>query len=113
MTAPMASTLIRTGLWLEIAILVTFIIRERLAESAFARSVTPGLLGNLMIIGALLIVAGFILSFFGRAAKVIEGSHCAVCRRRIRPGDIYCREHLRGVIAEEEEKLRRSVERRI
>lgn len=101
----MASTILRLGLYLLVVVFALYIIETAFENSAVADFVDSSLLQQGMVIGVLLLVAGVVLRVFERAAAKIPKNRCSICRTPVTKGAIYCREHLRGILAEEDEKV--------
>ena len=100
----MASTVLRLGLYILVVVFALYIIDTAFESSVIADFVDTSLLSSAMGLGALLLIAGFVLRVMERAASKIPASRCAVCRTPVPKGAIYCREHLRNILAEEDEK---------
>lgn len=105
----MSRTLLRVGLWTIVAVLALYIMREAMSGSPFARSLSDTLLNTIGLVG--LGIVGFavilgIAEFIGR--KTLRKSFCIVCHRKIRYGDLYCREHLRDQVYEGQDQSRRT-----
>ena len=100
----MASTVLRLGLYLLVIVFALYIVDTAFESSVVADFVDASLLSSAMGIGALLLIAGIVLRIMERAASKIPASRCSVCRTPVPKGAIYCREHLRNILAEEDEK---------
>ena len=102
----MSSTLLRLGLWIIILVISLYVMRETLEESHIREYVEMGLLAKAITVGALLIVAGVVMRLLEKGSKKIGvgKNRCVVCRAPIAHGAIYCRNHLRRVLEQEDEK---------
>jgi hypothetical protein len=100
----MASTLLRLGLWILVIVLSLYVIHETFEESPIAEYVPMNMLQDALIVGGLLLAAGVILRMFEKGAKVVVKNRCTVCRAPIPMGAIYCREHLRAVLHDEDQR---------
>lgn len=100
----MSSTLLRGGLWTVILVLAAWVMHESFEEMPAAEFFAPAMLQKALVLGGLLIVGGIVLRMFEKTAKVVTQNRCAVCRKPIAKGAIYCREHLRNVLHQEDER---------
>lgn len=100
----MASTLLRFGLWIIVIALAMYVIHESFEDSPVAEYVPMGLLQKALAAGGILLVAGVIFKVLEKGAKVVTKNRCRVCRVPIPPGGIYCRQHLRNILHEEDER---------
>ncbi|HWS73276.1 MAG TPA: hypothetical protein VN605_14270 [Thermoanaerobaculia bacterium] len=100
----MSSTLLRAGLWIVILVLAAWVMHESFEETAAAEYFAPAMLQKALVLGGLLVVAGIGLRMFEKTAKVVKHNRCAVCKKAIAPGAIYCRAHLRNVLHEEDDR---------
>jgi hypothetical protein len=62
------------------------------------------MLQKALVLGILLVVAGLIVRVLEKGASKIVKNRCTVCKTPIPPGAIYCRAHLRNVLAREDER---------
>ena|ERR1043165_7218109 len=100
----MSSTVLRLGLWILIVVLALYVLHESFEESPIAEMIPIPLMSKALALGAILIVAGIILRMFEKSARVVVKNRCAKCRTPIPHGAIYCREHLRNILHDEDEK---------
>ena len=100
----MSSTLLRAGLWIVILVLAAWVLHESLEETPAAEFFATGMLEKAVVLGGLLIAAGVVLRMFEKTAKVVTQNRCAVCRKAIPSGAIYCRAHLRNVLHTEDDR---------
>lgn len=100
----MYSTLLRLGLWTLILVLATYVFRESVAQPHVAEMIPTGMLTQAIAVAVLLIIAGIVTRIFGKGAEAVRKNRCSVCRKPIPSAAIYCREHLRTILAEEDEK---------
>lgn len=100
----MATTLLRLGLWILVLVLALYVIDASYAEQPIADLIETSLLQQAMLLGAVLIVAGFVTRVLGKGAKVVTKNRCQVCRTPVPPGAIYCRAHLRSILSDEDAK---------
>jgi hypothetical protein len=66
--------------------------------------IATGMLQQAIVVAVILIIAGIVFRILDKGASKVRKNRCAVCRTPIVPGAIYCREHLRTILAEEDEK---------
>ncbi len=101
----MYSTLLRLGLWTLILVLALYVVDITYPDEPIAELITPELLGQAGSLAVVVIVAGIAVRILGSGAKAVAGKNrCRVCRTAIPPGAIYCRAHLRSIIADEDDK---------
>jgi hypothetical protein len=104
MTLVMATTLLRLGLWTLILVLALFVVRETYSDQPLAEMIPTAMLQQVLIVAALAVVAGLIFRVLGKGAKKVIKNRCVVCKTAIPPGAIYCRAHLRSILADEDDK---------
>lgn len=102
----MSSTLFRFGLYLVVAVLAVFIARDNIAP--IQQYVSDQLLQHMLLAAGAMIVVGVVLKMFEKTAKVVTKNRCAVCRTPITAGAIYCRAHLRSILADEDDRTHRT-----
>lgn len=100
----MYETVLRLGLWTLILVLVLFVASTSMPELPFLDLVSHELLSQVLIASVVLIIAGVILKIFDRGKKVVVKNRCRVCKAPIVPGALYCRQHLRSILYEEEDR---------
>lgn len=101
----MSTTLLRLGLWTLIAVLALYVLATTYADESWAELIPMRMLQQALVVSGVVIVAGIVLRILGfGASKVTAKNRCRVCRTPIVPGAIYCRAHLRSILAEEDEK---------
>ena len=101
----MSATLLRLGLWTVILVLVLFVLVTTYPDEPWAELIPMVMLQQALTLGGALVAAGVVMRILGKGAKVVVAKNrCQVCRRPIATGALYCREHLRSIIAEEDEK---------
>lgn len=101
----MATTLLRLGLWTVILVLVLYVLATTYPEEPWAEMIPMPMLQQALTLGGVVIAAGVVLRILGKgASKVVAKNRCRVCRKAIATGALYCREHLRSILAEEDQK---------
>lgn len=100
----MSSTLLRIGLWIIIVVLAGYVVHESYEDSPVAESIPMGLLQKGLIVGGAVLAAGVFSRFFEKSAKAVLKNRCRVCRAPIAAGALYCRDHLRTILHEEDER---------
>ena len=100
----MSTTLLRLGLWTLILVLVLYVVSETYHDQPWTEMIPANMLQQAVVVAGLLIVAGLIFRVLGIGAKVVTKNRCRVCKTPIAQGAIYCREHLRNILADEDEK---------
>ena len=101
----MSTTLLRLGLWILVLVLVLYVIDASYADQPIADMIENAMLQQAIVLAGLLIVAGIVFRILGKGAKVVVKNRCRVCRTPIAAGAIYCREHLRSILSEEDAKV--------
>lgn len=100
----MATTLMRLGLWTLIFVLSLYVLAITFDDAPFARFIPMWLLGQGLVVAGALIAASFVARVLGKGARVVTRNRCRVCRTPIVQGAIYCREHLRTILSDEDDK---------
>jgi len=100
----MSSTLLRLGLWILIIVLALYVIHESFEDSPVAEYIPINMMSKALALGAILLVAGIVLRLFEKGAKAVVKNRCRVCRTPIPSGALYCRQHLRTILHDEDEK---------
>lgn len=108
----MSPTLLRLGLWVLVAVLAVYVLGESFEESPIAEFADASILQKGIALGVLLIAAGLVLRLFEKGAKVVVKNRCAICRTPVPHGAIYCRAHLRSILAEEDDRTHTGLSRR-
>jgi hypothetical protein len=88
----MSVTLFRTGIWIIIATLVAYVVRETY-HGELLEFVNEKLLWDSLMFGVGVIGLG-VLAWFGGKLKPQKRAKCIVCRSPIPHGSVYCRPHL-------------------
>lgn len=100
----MATTLLRLALWTVILVLALYVLAITFENAPFARYIPMWALGQGLILAGVLFVASLVARILGKGAKVVTQNRCRVCRTPIVSGALYCREHLRSILYEEDDK---------
>ena len=101
----MSSTLLRLGLWIELAVVALYVLHETFAETHLSEYFSTSTLQKGLVIGGFLIAAGLVMRLVEKGAKkVIHKNRCQICNVPVPEGAIYCREHLRRVLQREDER---------
>lgn len=100
----MSTTLLRLGLWTLILVLALFVAASTFSDEQWAEMIPMPMLQQAMVVAVALIVAGLVARLFDKGARVVTKNRCRICRTAIPAGAIYCREHLRSIIADEDDK---------
>jgi predicted nucleic acid-binding Zn ribbon protein len=100
----MSSTLLRLGLWILVIILALYVVHESFEDSPVAELVSLDTLQKALIVGGVLIVAGLLFRMLEKGTKKVVKNRCTVCRTPIPAGNLYCREHLRKILHDEDER---------
>lgn len=109
----MSSTLLRLGLWVMLAVVALYVLHETFAESHLGEYFSTPLLQKGLILGVLLVAAGVVMRVLEKgASKMVAKNRCKICKTPIPEGAIYCRAHLRNVLAREDERTHMTKTRR-
>lgn len=100
----MYATVLRLGLWLLILVLVLYVLAAAYADQPLAELIPASMLQQALVLAGILIAAGIVLRIFDKGASAVKKNRCRVCRTAIAPGAMYCREHLRAILYEEDDK---------
>ncbi|HYH10386.1 MAG TPA: hypothetical protein VEK11_25300 [Thermoanaerobaculia bacterium] len=100
----MSTTLLRLGLWTLILVLALYVLATTYSEEPWTELIPMAMLQQALVVAGLLIVAGLVFRILGIGAAAVSKNRCRVCRTPIPQGAIYCRAHLRSILAEEDEK---------
>ena len=100
----MSSTLLRLGLWIIVIVLAMYVVHESFEDSPVAEYAPMNLLTKALVAGGALLVAGVIFRVLEKGARVVTRNRCAICRTPIPQGAIYCRQHLRTILHDEDER---------
>jgi hypothetical protein len=106
----MATTLMRLALWTAILVLSLYVLAITFEDGPIAAYIPMWLLGQGLVLAGALAVASVVARVLGRGAKVVTQNRCRVCRTPIVSGALYCREHLRSILYEEDDKLHKTRE---
>lgn len=101
----MSTTLLRLGLWTLILVLALYVVDMTYPDTPAAELITGPLLTQALTLAVFVIIAGIVVRILGKGAQAVSKNRCRACRTPIPPGAIYCRQHLRTILAEEDEKL--------
>lgn len=104
--------MLRSGLWILIIALALYVVHESYEDSPVAEFVPLDVLQKGIALGGVLIAAGLVFKLLEKGARVVVRNRCQVCRTAIPEGAIYCRAHLRALLAEEDEKTHMTKVRR-
>jgi predicted nucleic acid-binding Zn ribbon protein len=104
----MSTTLLRLGLWTLILVLVLYVVATTYPNEPWAELIPMAMLQQALVLAVAVIAAGVVARILGKGAKVVgvagAKNRCRVCKTAIPQGAIYCREHLRSILADEDEK---------
>ena len=107
----MSSTLLRLGLWIILIVVALYVLQQTYEGLPTAEYFATPMLQKALILGGLLVVAGFMFRVLEKGAKVVSKNRCVVCKTPIPAGAIYCRAHLRNVLHREEDRRHLTRER--
>lgn len=103
----MSTTLLWIGLWLVAIVMGLFIGKDVFPGAPLVEFITTPLLVQGGAFGVLLAAAGIVLRLFERVAPKSK-RRCVVCRKPVFGQEMYCRDHLRGILEEEDERTHRT-----
>jgi predicted nucleic acid-binding Zn ribbon protein len=88
-----------------IFVLILYVLATTYPDEPFAELIPMAMLQQALVLSGIVIAVGIVLRILGKgAAAVGPKNRCRVCRRQIVTGAIYCREHLRSILAEEDDR---------
>ena len=108
----MSTTILRLGLWTLILVLALYVLASTYPDEPWAELIPMRMLQQALVLAGALIVLGIVLRILGKGADAVRKNRCQVCRTAIPPGAIYCRAHLRTILAEEDERTHAASVRR-
>lgn len=100
----MASTLLRLGLWTLILVLALYVIAETYSDQQWVDLIPMRMLQQALVVSGIVIAVGIVLRVLGVGAKAVNKNRCRVCRTPIASGAMFCRDHLRTILSEEDDK---------
>lgn len=100
----MSTTLLRLGLWTLILVLALYVLATTYAEQPWTEMIPLPMLQQALFVAVALLVLGTVARIFDKGAKVVAKNRCRTCRTPIAPGALFCREHLRSILHEEDDK---------
>lgn len=100
----MSSTLLRLGLWIVFLVIALYVLQQTYEGLPIAEYFAPPMLEKALLVGGLLVIAGFVMRILEKGAKAVVKNRCVVCKTPIPSGAIYCRQHLRSVLHREEDR---------
>jgi hypothetical protein len=100
----MSNTLLRLGLWTLIVVLALYVLASSYPNEQWSELIPMPMLQQALVVAGMLIVAGIVMRILGKGAAVVVKNRCRVCRTAVPPGAIYCREHLRTILHEEDDR---------
>lgn len=108
----MPTTLLRLGLWTVILVLALYVLKETYPDQPFGEMIQASMLQQILVVAVAVIAVGVVMRLFGKGAEAVNKNRCRVCRAPIVSGALYCREHLRNILHDEEDKTHASRVRR-
>lgn len=108
----MSAILIRAGLYTVLVVLAFFVAGQYM-NLPYREALTSTFLGQIALFALGTIGLGLVVGVIERSRMKKGGKgKCIVCRRPVLVGAAYCREHLRQVIAEEDDRRHAPIPRR-
>jgi hypothetical protein len=108
----MSTTILRLGLWTLIIVLALYVLASTYEHEPWAELIPMPMLQQALVLAGALIILGLILRVLGKGADAVKKNRCQVCRTPVPPGAIYCRAHLRTLLAEEDDRTHATKVRR-
>ena len=105
--AAMSTTLLWAGLWLLAIVMALFIARDVFSDAPFASLITNPILYQAGALALLITGAGLVARIFERVVPKSK-RHCVVCKKPVFGKEMYCRDHLRVILEEEDERTHRT-----
>lgn len=105
----MSSFFIRLGLYAILLMLAVFVAGQAFSLP-YADYLTSAHLGQVGVVGVVVIAIGAVLRVGEKVRKKTKKGkgRCILCKRPVLVGDKYCREHLRQMIGDEQDRVRSS-----
>ena len=100
----MSTTLLRLALWIMVLVLALYVIAESYPDQPIAELIPTGMLQQALVVAGILLVIGLVMRVLGKGARAVTKNRCKICRAVVPHGAIYCREHLRSLLHDEDEK---------
>lgn len=100
----MSTTLLRLGLWTLILVLGLYVLATSYEEQEWTEMIPMPMLQQALVLAGALVLLGLVARIFDKGAKVVAKNRCRVCKKPIATGGLFCREHLRTILAEEDER---------
>ena len=101
----MSTTLLRLGLWTLILVMTLYVLDTTYSEEPWTEFIETEVLQRGLYVAVAVVALGLVARLLEKGTKVVaKKNRCRVCRREIVTGAIYCREHLRSILQEEDEK---------
>jgi hypothetical protein len=100
----MSSTLLRVGLWIILIVVALYVLHETYEGLPIAEYFSTPMMQKALVVGVLLVGAGFATRILEKGAKVVKKNRCVTCKTPVTKGAIYCRAHLRNVLQREEDR---------
>ena len=93
----MALLLFRIGIYVLLAVLAMWVLRDNVLKD-FSATINDHLL-NLVGLGGMAVLAmGFLALIYEKLSAGPKKTRCKVCRKPVIAGEFYCREHLREIV---------------
>lgn len=108
----MSNMLFRLGLWTLILVLTLYVLASTNATEPWAELIPMRMLKQALGVAGVLILLGIVTRILGKGAAVVIKNRCRNCRTAIPPGALYCREHLRTILSEEDDRTHATQVRR-
>lgn len=87
-----------------ILVLALYVIDESYPNEPIAEMIPTPMLQQALVVGAAAIAAGLVFRVLEKGKKAVIKNRCRVCRTPIAAGAMYCREHLRTILSDEDDK---------
>src|SRR5258707_12331233 len=94
----MSSTLLRSGLWIIILVMVAWVLHESYEGLPASEFFAPAMLQKGLLVGVLILISGLLVRMFEKGAKVVSKNRGKVCGTPIVRVAFYSRAHLRSVL---------------
>ena len=93
----MALVLFRVGIYVLLAVLAAWVLRDGLLKS-YASYLTEHILNIAGLVGIGLFVLGFLAMIYEKSTSGRRRTRCKICGKPVIAGEYYCREHLREIV---------------
>ena len=93
----MALTLFRLGIWILVAVMAAWVLRDAVLAD-FAEHLSNHVLNQAGLVGVGTLLLGVVAVIWEKLSAGPKKHRCKVCGKPVIAGEYYCREHLREIV---------------